>query len=45
MTHDPITQYSVADARHRARVHDAVLRHVAAEAPDRHWRRRRTRLP
>lgn len=45
MTHDPITQLRVADARHRSRVHDAVLRHLAAEAPDRHWRRRHTRLP
>jgi hypothetical protein len=26
-------------------VHDAVLRHVAAGAPDRQWRHRRTRHP
>jgi hypothetical protein len=45
MTLDPVTQLSVASARHRARVHDAVLRHVAAGAPDRQWRRRRTRHP
>jgi hypothetical protein len=45
MTIDPVTQLSLAGARHRARVHDAVLRHVAADAPDRQWRRRYTRRP
>ena len=43
MTLDPVTQLTAASARHRARVHDAVLRHVAAVAPDREWRRGRTR--
>jgi len=45
MTVDPVTQLSVASARHRARVHAAVLRHVAVGAPDRQWRRRQTRQP
>jgi hypothetical protein len=40
MIYDPISQYSVASARHRARVHDAALRRLATSAPDRRWRRR-----
>ena len=45
MNVDPVAQLSVANARHRARIHDAVLRQVAASSPDRHWRRRLTPRP
>jgi hypothetical protein len=44
MTIDPVTQLTVAEARHRARVRDALLRQLAASAPDRQWLLRRTRL-
>ena len=45
MNLDPATQLSVANARHRARIHDATLRHLAASFPDRQWRRRLTGHP
>lgn len=43
MTYEPTTNLRIAASRHRARVHDAALRHVAAAAPSRHWVRRPTR--
>ena len=43
MSTDPTINFRIASSRHRARVHDATLRHVAAAALDRHWARRPTR--
>jgi hypothetical protein len=45
MSFDPVSLYLVAASSDRARVRAATLREVAAGAPDRHWRRRPTRVP
>ena len=43
MSTDPSINLRIASSRHRARVRDATLRHVAAAALDRHWSHRATR--
>jgi hypothetical protein len=43
MFNDPITHLQVSDARHRARVREATLRHAACAAADQRWLRRPTR--
>jgi hypothetical protein len=44
MSFDPVSLYFVASSSDRARIRAATLRQVAAGAPDRHWRRRPTRV-